>query len=159
MVRLAALAALAIVVAAPSARAQDDGSVQDDLGDLTVIHGPLQPPVERRVRDFVLQVASNFSGFYPDARYRNVRAVVFQSGSIIVCGEIDKETAGGARSGWHYFTNSGPLIYEADGLEENCERRTYAQQGFADEHEYGPDFTEAAANTQVVTQRAAKISN
>jgi hypothetical protein len=50
----------------------------------------------------------------------------------------------GRRSGWRYFTNSGPLIYEADRLEILCDRRTYTQPGFSDDTEYGPDFTKAA---------------
>lgn len=152
MKRLAAVLTLAFLACAPVARAQDsvaDGAVQEDLGEITVIHGPLQPEVESHVRTFVLTVASNFSGFYPEAQFRNVRAVWFTSGSIIVCGEINKDRPGGERSGWHYFTNSGPLIFESDRLEESCDARTYLQQGWADEHEYGPDFTEAAANSNV----------
>jgi hypothetical protein len=158
MKRLAAVLILALLSAAPLARAQDhafqDGAVQDDLGEITVIHGPLQPDVEGHVRTYVLTVASNFSGFYPEAEFRNVRAVWFTSGAIIVCGEINKDMPGGARSGWHYFTNSGPLIFESEALEESCDARTYLQQGWADEHDYGPDFTEAAANSQVAPERS-----
>lgn len=162
MTRLAAALFLALFAAAPVARAQDnagqDGAWQDDLGEITVIHGPLQPEVEGRVRLYVLTVASNFAGFYPEAEFRNVRAVWFNSGSTIVCGEIDKDMPGGTRSGWHYFTNSGPLIFESDKIEESCDARTYLQQGFADEHEYGPDFTEAAANTQVGPVERSRVS-
>ena len=162
MTRLAAALILALVAAAPMARAQDggvhDGAWQDDLGEITVIHGPLQPEVESHVRTFVLTVASNFSGFYPEAEFRNVRAVWFTSGAIIVCGEINKDMPGGTRSGWHYFTNSGPLIFESDKIEESCDARTYLQQGFADEHEYGPDFTEAAANTNVAPVERSRVS-
>jgi hypothetical protein len=162
MTRLAAALILALFAAAPLARAQDnsapDGAWQDDLGEITVIHGPLQPEVEGRVRLYVLTVASNFSGFYPEAEFRNVRAVYFASGSIIICGEINKDMPGGVRSGWHYFTNSGPLIFESDKTEESCDARTYLQQGFADEHEYGPDFTEAAANTNVAPAERSRVS-
>jgi len=109
-----------------------------------VTHGPFQPEVRDKVRSFVLTLASNFGGFYPDAQFRNVRAVYFASGAIIVCGEMNKPIAEGRRSGWRYFTNSGPLIYESDHLETLCDRRTYAQAGFSDDTEYGPDFNQAA---------------
>jgi hypothetical protein len=111
--------------------------------DQPVTHGPFQPEVEGRVHTFVLRLASDFGGFYPGAEFRNVHAVWFASGSIIVCGEINKPGRQG-RSGWRYFTNSGPLIYESDHLETLCDRRSYTQPGFSDDTEYGPAFTEAA---------------
>jgi hypothetical protein len=114
--------------------------------DKPVTHGPLQPEVELRVRAFVLNLAADFGGFYPDAEFRNVHAVWFTSGSIIVCGELNKPLRTGRRSGWRYFTNSGPLIYESDHLETLCDRRTYTQPGFSDDTEYGPDFTKAAVS-------------
>ena len=109
-----------------------------------VRHGPLRPEVEVKVRTFVLNLASDFGGFYPDAQFRNVHAVWFDSGAIIVCGELDKPMEEGRRSGWRYFTNSGPLIFESDHLETLCDQRTYAQPGFSDDTEYGPAFTQAA---------------
>lgn len=112
--------------------------------DKPVTHGPFQAEVGDRVRAFVLNLASDFGGFYPDAEFRNVHAVWFESGSIIVCGELNKPLQEGRRSGWRYFTNSGPLIYESDRLETLCDRRSYAQHGFSDDTEYGPDFTRAA---------------
>ena len=60
--------------------------------------------------------------------------------------------ANGAWSGWHYFTNSGPLIFESEEREVLCDQRTYFQPGYADDYEYGPQFTEAAANTQVAAE-------
>jgi hypothetical protein len=114
--------------------------------DKPVTHGPLQPEVELRVRAFVLNLAADFGGFYPDAEFRNVHAVWFTSGSIIVCGELNKPLRTGRRSGWRYFTNSGPLNYESDHLETLCDRRTYTQPGFSDDTEYGPDFTKAAVS-------------
>jgi hypothetical protein len=112
--------------------------------DKPVTHGPFEPEVEGRVHTFVLRLASDFGGFYPGAEFRNVHAVWFASGSIIVCGEMNKPVRQGRRSGWRYFTNSGPLIYEADRLEVLCDRRTYTQPGYSDDTEYGPDFTKAA---------------
>jgi hypothetical protein len=123
---------------APAARAAD-------IGERTVVHGPLQPEVEGRVRAFVQNLAGNFGGFYPDAEFRNVRAVYFQTGAIIVCGELNKQDEAGARTGWRYFSNSGPLIFESDQLETLCDQRTYEEPAFADDHEYGQDFTQAAA--------------
>lgn len=114
--------------------------------DQPVTHGAFQPEIKVKVRAFVLNLASDFGGFYPDAEFRNVRAVWFASGSIIVCGELNKPLREGRRSGWRYFTNSGPLIYESDHLETLCDRRTYAQPGFSDDTEYGPDFTKAAVS-------------
>ena len=157
MKRLTAALTLALFALAPMARAQDD-SVPWEPEELTVIHGPFQPEVESRVRNFVLAVADNFSGFYPEAEFRNVRAVYFQSGSIIVCGEMNKPVGGGRRSGWHYFTNSGPLIFESEQQEVLCDQRTYLQSGFADDYEYGPAFTEAAANTQVAAEPSRFIA-
>ena len=113
--------------------------------DQPVTHQAFEPEVQVKVRTFVLGVASDFGGFYPDAEFRNVRAVWFASGSIIVCGEINKPGRQG-RSGWRYFTNSGPLIYESDHLETLCDRRSYTQPGFSDDTEYGPDFTRAAVS-------------
>jgi hypothetical protein len=114
--------------------------------DKPVTHGPFEPEVQVRVHRFVLNLASDFGGFYPDAEFRNVRAVWFASGSIIVCGEMNKPLKAGRRTGWRYFTNSGPLIYESDRLEILCDRRSYTQPGFADDTEYGPDFTKAAVS-------------
>ena len=115
--------------------------------DKPVTHGPFQPEIQVKVRNFVLNLASDFGGFYPDAEFRNVRAVWFSSGSIIVCGEMNKPLREGRRSGWRYFTNSGPLIYESDRLETLCDRRSYTQPGFSDDTEYGPDFTKAAVSS------------
>lgn len=111
-----------------------------------VTHGPFEPEVGLKVRAFVLHLASNFGAFYPDAQFRNVRAVYFTSGAIIVCGEMNKAAPDGPRLGWRYFTNSGPLIFESDHLETLCDQRTYAQPAFSDDTEYGPDFTQAAAS-------------
>ena len=119
-----------------------------------VTHGPFEAEVKVKVRAFVLTLASNFGDFYPDAQFRNVRAVYFQSGSIIVCGEMNKPKAEGGRTGWRYFTNSGPLIYESDHLETLCDRRTYTQAGFSDDTEYGPDFTQAADASGLKVQAA-----
>jgi hypothetical protein len=134
-----ASAALALLLAglAIAARAQ----VNEDK---PVTHGPFEPEVQARVHRFVLHLAADFGGFYPGAEFRNVRAVWFTSGSIIVCGEMDKPLETGRRSGWRYFTNSGPLIFESDHLETLCDRRAYTQPGFSDDTEYGPDFTKAA---------------
>jgi hypothetical protein len=112
--------------------------------ELAVTHGPFQPEIEVKVKAFVLDLASSFGGFYPDAQFRNVRAVYFSSGAIIVCGEMNKAMPEGTRSGWRYFTNSGPLIFESDHLETLCDQRRYTQAGYADDTEYGPDFTRAA---------------
>jgi len=136
-----ASAALALLLAGLPIGA--DAQVYEDK---PVIHGPLQPEIKVKVSHFVLNLASDFGGFYPDARFRNVHAVWFDSGSIIVCGELDKPVREGRRSGWRYFTNSGPLIYESDHLETLCDRRTYTQPGFSDDTEYGPDFTKAAVS-------------
>jgi hypothetical protein len=114
--------------------------------DKPVTHGPFQPEIKVRVRTFVLNLASNFGGFYPDAEFRNVHAVWFTSGSIIVCGEMNKPLREGRKSGWRYFTNSGPLIYESNRLEILCDRRSYTQPGYSDDTEYGPDFTRAAVS-------------
>jgi hypothetical protein len=114
--------------------------------DKPVTHGRLQPEVEVKVHEFVLNLASNFGGFYPDAEFRNVHAVWFAGGSIIVCGELNKPLRTGRRSGWRYFTNSGPLIFESDHQETLCDRRSYTQPGFSDDTEYGPDFTKAAVS-------------
>jgi len=111
-----------------------------------VTHGPFEPEVKLKVREFVLGLASNFGDFYPDAQFRNVRAVYFTSGAIIVCGEMNKMTDAGPRSGWRYFSNSGPLIFESTHLETLCDQRTYAQAAFSDDTEYGPDFTHAAVS-------------
>ena len=112
--------------------------------DQPVRHGPLRPEIEGKVRAFVMNLASDFGDFYPDARFRNVRAVWFDSGAIIVCGEMDKPMEEGRRSGWRYFTNSGPLIFESDHIEPLCDQRTYTEPGFSDDAEYGPAFTRAA---------------
>jgi hypothetical protein len=133
----AAMLAVLILAASPAARAQDDA-------ERPVTHGPFQPEVEQKVRGFVLNLASNFGGFYPQAQFRTVRAVYFESGAIIVCGELSKTTEMGARTGWRYFSNSGPLIFESDHLETLCDQRTYVQPAFADDHDYGQDFTRAA---------------
>ncbi len=115
--------------------------------DKPVTHGALQPEVQVKVRAFVLNLASDFGGFYPNAEFRHVRAVWFASGSIIVCGEINKPLKAGRRSGWRYFTNSGPMIFEADHLETLCDQRNYTQPGYSDDTEYGPDFTKAATSS------------
>ncbi len=115
--------------------------------DKPVTHGALEPEVQVKVHTFVLNLASDFGGFYPNAEFRNVRAVWFVSGSIIVCGEINKPLKAGRRSGWRYFTNSGPMIFEADHLETLCDRRSYTQPGYSDDTEYGPEFTKAATSS------------
>jgi hypothetical protein len=112
--------------------------------DKPVTHGAFEPEVKVKVRSFVLHLASDFGGFYPDAEFRNVHAVWFQSGSIIVCGEMNKPMREGRKSGWRYFTNSGPLIYESNRIEVLCDKRNYTQPGYSDDTEYGPDFTKAA---------------
>lgn len=138
--RIAAAALAVLLAAAPIAAGAEDPAEQP------VTHGPFQPEVKARVRHFVLTLASDFGEFYPDAEFRNVRAVYFLSGAIIVCGEMNKPTPEGPRSGWRYFTNSGPLIYESDHLETLCDQRAYAEAGFADDTEYGPEFTRAAVS-------------
>lgn len=138
---LKAIAALAVLLTAVPAAA--GAEIHEDQ---PVTHGPFQPEVEGRVHTFVLRLASDFGGFYPGAEFRNVHAVWFASGSIIVCGEMNKPLREGRRSGWRYFTNSGPLIYESDHLETLCDRRSYTQPGFSDDTEYGPDFTKAAVS-------------
>ena len=112
--------------------------------DTPVAHGPLEPETTQAVRRFVSSLAETFGGFYPGAQFRTVRAVWFASGAIIVCGEMNKVAEGGGQGGWRYFTNSGPMIFESDRLEPLCDQRRYAQAGYADDHEYGPEFTEAA---------------
>ena len=114
--------------------------------DKPVTHGAFEPEVRVKVRSFVLHLASDFGSFYPDAEFRNVHAVWFTSGSIIVCGEMNKPMREGRRTGWRYFTNSGPLIYESTRLEILCDKRSYTQPGFSDDTEYGPDFTKAAVS-------------
>ena len=136
--RIASAALALLLAAAPLAAGAED------YAERPVTHGPFQPEVKVKVREFVLTLASSFGEFYPDAEFRNVRAVWFQSGAIIVCGEMNKTTQEGPRSGWRYFTNSGPLIYESDHLELLCDQRGYVQPAFADDTEYGPDFTKAA---------------
>ncbi len=136
-----ALAAAVLALAAlpaPAVRAQEGL-------ERVVVHGPLEPQVQDKVRAFVLTLASNFGGFYPEAEFRNVHAVWFSSGAIIVCGELNRQNDVGGYTGWRYFSNSGPLIFESDRLETLCDQRTYEQPAFADDHEYGPDFTHAAA--------------
>lgn len=137
--RTASAALALLLLAAPLAAGAQD------FVERPVTHGPFEPETQVKVRRFVLTLASNFGDFYPDAQFRNVRAVYFQSGSIIVCGEMNK-LVGEGRAGWRYFTNSGPLIYESDHLETLCDQRTYTQPGFSDDTEYGPDFTRAAVS-------------
>ena len=137
--RMASAALTLLLLAAPAAAGAQD------YAERPVTHGPFEPETQVKVRRFVLTLASNFGDFYPDAQFRNVRAVYFPSGSIIVCGEMNK-LVGEGRTGWRYFTNSGPLIYESDHLETLCDQRTYTQPGFSDDTEYGPDFTGAAAS-------------
>jgi hypothetical protein len=134
-----AVAALALLLAGVPIAA---GAQVDE--DKPVTHRAFEPELGVKVRNFVLNLASDFGGFYPDAEFRNVRAVWFPTGSIIVCGELNKPVREGRRSGWRYFTNSGPMIFESDHLEPLCDQRRYAQEGFADDTEYGPDFTKAA---------------
>jgi hypothetical protein len=144
-----AFVAMLLVLAGPP-RAADAQA----LDDQPVAHGPFQPEVRSRVREFVLTLASNFGGFYPQAQFRTVRAVYFASGAIIVCGELDKPTETGQRSGWRYFSNSGPLIFESDHTELLCDQRTYPQPAFADDYDYGPDFTRAAGGGALRTPTA-----
>jgi hypothetical protein len=137
---LRGLAALSVILAVlPPAAIHAQG-----LEERPVTHGPFEPEIKVKVKAFVLDLASSFGGFYPDAEFRNVRAVYFPSGAIIVCGEMNKAMPEGTRSGWRYFTNSGPLIYESDHLETLCDQRSYTQAGYSDDTEYGPDFTRAA---------------
>ena len=123
------------------------GAGAQGIEDKPVTHAAFEPELKVKVRNFVLNLASDFGGFYPGAEFRNVHAVWFDSGSIIVCGELNKPIKSGKRSGWRYFTNSGPMIFEADRLETPCDRRTYTQPGFSDDTEYGPDFTKAAVSS------------
>lgn len=136
--RIASLALAALLAASPLAVGAQG------FEERAVTHRPFEPEVKAKVKTFVLTLASNFGGFYPDAQFRTVRAVYFPSGSIIVCGEMNKLDGEGRRLGWRYFTNSGPLIFESDRLETLCDQRTYTQPGFADDTEYGPEFTRAA---------------
>ncbi len=114
-----------------------------DGGELPVRHGPLEPEAAEKVKVFVLTLAANFGDFYPDTEFRNVRAVWFDSGAIIVCGEMNKP-AEGERIGWRYFSNSGPLIFESDRIEPLCTERTYQEPAFSDDTDYGADFTRRA---------------
>jgi hypothetical protein len=138
--------AFALLLAASPVAAGAQAYDAQPYDERPVTHGPFQPEVKDMVREFVLRLASSFGDFYPDAQFRNVRAVYFPSGAIIVCGEMNKVTADGPRSGWRYFSNSGPLIFESEHLETLCDQRTYAQQAFSDDTEYGPDFTHAAVS-------------
>ena len=146
-----AVAALTLMLAGSPLTAGAQG-----YDERPVTHRAFEPEVKVKVREFVLRLASDFGGFYPDAEFRNVRAVYFTSGAIIVCGEMNKVMPDGPRSGWRYFSNSGPLIFESEHLETLCDQRTYAQPAFADDTEYGPDFTHAAESgfkTQVSQSR------
>ena len=142
--RIASAALALLLAAAPLAAGAED------YAERPVTHGPFQPEVKVKVREFVLTLASSFGEFYPDAQFRNVRAVWFQSGAIIVCGEMNKQDEVGGRSGWRYFSNSGPLIFESDKIEPLCDQRTYQQPAFSDDTEYGPDFTRAAGGSGFV---------
>ena len=124
--------------------AQPGAGRADGYAEKPVLHAPFKPEVKDKVRSFVLTLASNFGGFYPEAEFRNVRAVYFDSGAIIVCGEMNKTDEVGGHTGWRYFSNSGPLIFESDKLETLCDQRTYLQPAFSDDTEYGPAFTRAA---------------
>jgi hypothetical protein len=135
------LAAVGLVLALPgTGGAQAPASPQA----LTVVHAPLDAGVQPRVRGFVHSVALSFGSFYPEAQFRHVRAVYFPTGAVIVCGELNAIGDTGRPSGWRYFSNSGPLIFESDKLEVLCDQRTYEQPAFSDDHEYGPEFTQAA---------------
>jgi hypothetical protein len=138
MTRTAAAIAAVLLCAAPA-------TVRADEGEVPVRHGPLQPEAAEKVKAFVVSLAANFGDFYPDTEFRNVRAVWFASGAIIVCGEMNK-SAEGARTGWRYFSNSGPLIFESDKTEPLCSDRTYQQPAFSDDTDYAPDFTRTASN-------------
>ena len=135
----AALAWAAWAACLGPAAAQDN-----TILDQPVVHGPLPAETERVVRAFVGDVAQSLGAFYPKAEFRRVHAVYFPSGAIIVCGEMNKADDGGARSGWRYFTSSGPLFFESDRLETLCDERPYKVRGFGDGYEYSAEFNQAA---------------
>jgi hypothetical protein len=138
------LAAVLVLLALPGiGGAQTPVGLSEPVAQ-TVTHAPLDPAVEPKVRSYVHDMASTFASFYPDAEFRNVRAVYFESGAVIVCGELNKVSDTGRPEGWRYFSNSGPLIFESDKLEVLCDQRTYDLQAYSDDHEYGPEFTLAA---------------
>jgi hypothetical protein len=129
-----ALALLAFLLALPGL-----GGAQE-----AVAHAPLDPAVEPKVRAYVHDMAFTVAAFYPETVFRNVRAVYFPTGAVIVCGELNRTDENGQTLGWRYFSNSGPLIYESETLEVLCDRRTYPTPSITDDHEYGPEFTLAA---------------
>jgi hypothetical protein len=137
-------AAAVLLLALPTAGGAQMPVAPAEQEARTVTHAPLDAAVEPKVRTYVADMASTFASFYPDAEFRNVRAVYFESGAVVVCGELNKVGDTGRPEGWRYFSNSGPLIFESDKLEILCDQRTYATPAYSDDHEYGPDFTLAA---------------
>jgi hypothetical protein len=138
------LAAIGLLLALPGTGGAQTRVGLTDQTSQTVTHAPLDPAVEPKVRTYVADMASTFASFYPDAKFRNVRAVYFETGAVIVCGELNKVSDTGRPEGWRYFSNSGPLIFESDKLEVLCDQRTYQAPAYSDDYEYGPEFTLAA---------------
>jgi hypothetical protein len=138
------LAAAMLMLALPGTGGAQTPVGLADPAQQTVTHAPLDPAVEPTVRAYVHDMANTFGSFYPDAEFRNVHAVYFQTGAVIVCGELNKVGDTGRSEGWRYFSNSGPLIFESDRLEVLCDQRTYEMQAFSDDHEYAAEFTSAA---------------
>jgi hypothetical protein len=138
------LAAAVLLLALPTTVGAQTPVGLSEPAPQTVTHAPLDPAVEPKVRTYVADMASTFASFYPDAEFRNVRAVYFETGAVIVCGELNKVSDTGRPEGWRYFSNSGPLIFESDKLETLCDQRIYEAPAYSDDHEYGPEFTLAA---------------
>jgi hypothetical protein len=138
------LAAAVALLALPAIGGAQTPVALTEQAGRAVTHAPLDPAVEPKVRTYVADMASTFASFYPDAQFRNVHAVYFETGAVIVCGELNKVSDTGRSEGWRYFSNSGPLIFESDKLETLCDQRTYEAAAYSDDHEYGPDFTLAA---------------
>jgi len=138
------LAVLGLLLALPGTGGAQTPAGLGGPSSQTVTHAPLDPAVEPKVRSYVHDMASTFGSFYPDAQFRNVRAVYFETGAVIVCGELNTVSDTGRPEGWRYFSNSGPLIFESDRLETLCDQRTYGAPAYSDDHEYGPEFTLAA---------------
>ena len=138
------LAAAVLLLALPTTGGAQTPIGLNDPPPRTVTHAPFDPVIEPKVRTYVADMASTFASFYPDAQFRNVHAVYFDTGAVIVCGELNKVSDTGRPEGWRYFSNSGPLIFESDRLEVLCDQRTYEIQAYSDDHEYGPQFTLAA---------------
>jgi hypothetical protein len=138
------LTLLILVCAAPNV-----GVAQTTVGLIDpparpVAHRPLGPGIEPQVRSYVHGIAETLGAFYPDTTFRDVHAVYFRTGAVIVCGELNKLSEDGRPLGWRYFSNSGPLIFESKTREILCDRRSYALPAVTDDHDYGQEFTLAA---------------